>query len=205
MQRVMAYLDGFSLYHGLKGKGWKKHLWLDLDALARTLAKPEGRIISAKYFTAMVHPTPEDPDKTRRQARYIAALRTKDVRIIFGSFKTRNNECRRCHARWIGYEEKQTDVNIAMEILSDAYQDRFDTMILVSRDGDLVSIVRRIREDFPGKRIILALPPGKASPDLPRYAHAAIHITEAHLKKSQLPDQVVTKSGAIAERPPSWR
>jgi uncharacterized LabA/DUF88 family protein len=88
VQRVIAYVDGFSLYYGLKGKGWEKYFWLDVDALARQLARLTGSIIAVKYFTAMVRSPRRDPGKRQRQARYIAALRTSpSVRVIYGRYK----------------------------------------------------------------------------------------------------------------------
>jgi uncharacterized LabA/DUF88 family protein len=202
----MAYVDGFSLYHSIKGSHWDRYLWLDVDALARLLSRPEGQVIGVKYFTSIVFPTPDDPDKRNRQGRYLAALRSSTTtRIILGSYKRRQSQCHRCGATWQSFQEKQTDINIAIEILEDAYEDRFDTLLLISRDGDLVSILRTISSRFPEKRIILAYPPGRASPDLPRFADAFIHVTDAHFRACQLPDQVTTQTGRTVERPPTWR
>ena len=33
VERVKAYVDGFNLYHGLKARHGRKHLWLDLRGL----------------------------------------------------------------------------------------------------------------------------------------------------------------------------
>ena len=41
MKRVIAYVDGFNLYHGLRAKGWKRFYWLNLPALVRRLLKPD--------------------------------------------------------------------------------------------------------------------------------------------------------------------
>lgn len=161
--------------------------------------------MQVKYFTAMVHPTPGDADKRDRQAQYIAAIRSRpDVRIIYGSYKPRLLKCPKCQRYWQTYQEKRTDVNIALEILTDAYESRFDTLLLVSRDGDLVGPLKMVRGRFPEKRLVLASPPGKASPDLPRFVDAHIHITRPQFKKCQLPDVVMTKKGRIVERPKQW-
>ena len=200
----MAYIDGFSVYHGIRQ--WPKVKWLDVDALARLLGEKEGALVRVKYFTAMVHPTSDDPDKPHRQARYNAALRSRpDVRIIFGSYKPRWPRCKFCKRTYKTYQEKQTDVNIAMEILIDAYENRFDTLMLLSRDGDLVGPLKTMRRLFPQKRIILASPPGNASPDLPRCADAHIHITRTHFNKCQLPDAVATGDGRTVHRPDEWK
>jgi len=34
MDRVIAYVDGFNLYFGLKSKGWRRYYWLNPRALA---------------------------------------------------------------------------------------------------------------------------------------------------------------------------
>jgi hypothetical protein len=39
MGRVIAYVDGFNLYFGLRSKGWRKYYWLDLVAMASALVK----------------------------------------------------------------------------------------------------------------------------------------------------------------------
>jgi uncharacterized LabA/DUF88 family protein len=202
----MAYIDGFSLYYGMKGQRWERYLWLNVDALARLLTRAAARIVGVKYFTAMVYNPPGDPDKVGRQARYNAAIRsTLGVRIIYGHYKPRQCECKGCGRKWTSYEEKQTDVNIALEVLGDAQDDRFDVLLLITRDGDLVSVLRTIRQRFGHKRIIVAAPPGRASPDLPRVADAYIHITDTHLRACQFPDEVRTAKGAIVNRPATWR
>ena len=33
VERVIAYVDGFNLYFGLKSKGWQRYYWLDVPAL----------------------------------------------------------------------------------------------------------------------------------------------------------------------------
>ena len=44
-----------------------------------------------------------------------------------------------------------TDVNIAMELLVDAQQDKFDTALLVSADSDLTGPILKVRNLFPNK------------------------------------------------------
>ena len=39
MERVIAYVDGFDLYFGLKSKGWRRYYWLNIQTLAQNLLK----------------------------------------------------------------------------------------------------------------------------------------------------------------------
>jgi hypothetical protein len=38
-QRVIAYIDGFNLYYGLKDKGWRRYYWLNLNSLSTSNPK----------------------------------------------------------------------------------------------------------------------------------------------------------------------
>jgi uncharacterized LabA/DUF88 family protein len=54
MARVIAYIDGFNLYFGLKSSRWDRYLWLNVQNLAGNLLKPDQTLIHTKYFTARV-------------------------------------------------------------------------------------------------------------------------------------------------------
>jgi uncharacterized LabA/DUF88 family protein len=60
---------------------------------------------------------------------------------------------------WKRFYWKMTDVNIAVEMLVDAYNNTFDTALLISADSDLTAPLVAIRNLFPGKRVIVAFPP----------------------------------------------
>jgi uncharacterized LabA/DUF88 family protein len=98
-----------------------------------------------------------------------------------------------------------TDVNIATELLTDAFQDQFDTALLVSADSDLVPPVESIRRLFPAKRVVVAFPPQRSSKDLQKSASAWLLIHETTLKKSQLPDPVILPNGFSLSRPTEWK
>jgi uncharacterized LabA/DUF88 family protein len=83
--------------------------------------------------------------------------------------------------------EKMTDVNIATELMSDAFQDQFDTALLVSADSDLVGPVQAVQQLFSRKRIVVAFPPGRYSNALKRAANAYTHIGRNVLSKSVFP------------------
>jgi hypothetical protein len=52
------------------------------------------------------------------------------VEIILGAFQPREVQCRAtCLQRYTFQEEKKTDVNIAVELLSDAFNNRSDAIL----------------------------------------------------------------------------
>lgn len=100
--------------------------------------------------------------------------------------------------------EKMTDVNIAVEMLTDAYQDLFDVALLVSADSDLSAPILAIKSLFPDKRVIVAFPPQRHSAQLQRLAHAYLQIGRATLAKSLFPNRVAKAGGFILEKPIEW-
>ncbi len=205
MTRVLVYVDGFNLYHGLRDRGWRRYYWLDVRRLAERLLLPDQTLVAVRYFTARVSAEPGNPDKPRRQSAYLEALATlPDLSIHYGQYEAREERCRQCGRTWLRREEKMTDVNIAVEMLGDAADDAFDTAILVSADSDLVGPVRAVRERHD-KRVVVAFPPNRASGALRRAATAVIAIDREALQGSQLPDRIVGVTGAPVTRPRKWR
>jgi len=98
-----------------------------------------------------------------------------------------------------------TDVNVALELLTDAFQDGFDVALLISADGDLVGLVKRIKQLFPHKRVVVVFPPKRYSNALKNAADARLHLSRTVLAKSLFPDEVVKPDGFILRRPSKWR
>jgi hypothetical protein len=202
-KRVVAYIDGFNLYFGLKSAGWKRYYWLNLQLLARNLLKPGQDLVFSKYFTSRVtYP----PDKERRQSTYLEALETlNDFRIYYGHYQANLQRCHKCgHKVWIP-SEKMTDVNIAVEIMSDAYQDLFDVALVISADSDLSAPMLAIKDLFPEKRVIVAFPPQRHSAQLQRLAHGSLQIGRGSIARSAFPNTIQKADGFVLHRPTEWK
>ena len=201
--RVIAYIDGFNLYYGLKSKGWRWAYWLNLPLLMAQFLKPGQNLVQTKYFTSIVS-TPSD--KHDRQAVFIEALKTlPDISFYFGHYLAETRVCRQCGHTYIHNSEKKTDVNIATEMLMDAFQNQFDLAFLVSADSDLIPPIKTIQRLFPAKRIVVIFPPDRSSKELSRTANGYTHISSDKLSKSLFPDQVTKPDGFVLQRPTSWR
>jgi len=206
MERVITYIDGFNLYFGMRSKGWRRYYWLDMWGFSLALLKPGQQLEYVKYFTSRVSSSPDDPDQDKRQNLYLEALGTlPQTTIYFGHYLSKTMQCRKCGATWMKQEEKMTDVNIAMELLVDAQQDRFDTALLISADSDLTGPVVKVRKLFPKKRVVVAFPPNRVSERLKREANGWINIGADSVRNSQLPDPVVKPDGVALHKPIEWR
>lgn len=203
--RVIAYVDGFNLYFGLRQNGWRKYYWLDVVALARSLLKPSQALEAVHYFTARIRTDGQTGQDAQRQTLYLEALATlPGLTIHEGHYLAKDSVCRKCGAKWKTFEEKMTDVNIATAMLMDAFDDRFDTALIVSGDSDLTTPLQRVRDRFHGKRLVVAFPPARNSDQLRRTAHATFTIGEVKFRQSQLPPTVRRGDGFLLRRPSRW-
>ena len=204
MATVIAYVDGFNLYHGLRDKYRHRYLWLDLEHLVGRL-RPQDRIVAVRYFTALVR---DDPAALARQRAYLDALRAQSnaVEIILGRYQVKTLICRRCGSVWTSYEEKETDVNIAVSLVADAAAAASDLALIISADSDLCPAIRTARSVNPGRRLIAAFPPRRSSFEIRSLIPGAFTIAAADLRNSLLPETVSDPAiGRSYKRPGKWR
>lgn len=201
-RRVIAYVDGFNLYFGLKKAGFRRCYWLNLRALLEHYLHPGQKLAAVKYFTARIAGPPE---KKSRQDCYLDALKTlPDLTVIEGQYRTKDIRCRVCSAPFQVPTEKMTDVNIATELLTDAFRDQFDTAFVVSGDSDLVPPIRKIRELFSRKPVLVLFPPHRVTTSLKEAASGSLRLYERELRSSQFPDVIDRPGAGPLTRPPYW-
>ena len=205
--RSIVYIDGFNLYYGaVRGTPYK---WLNLQHLFHLL-RPDDDLRLIRYFTALV-----TGNSLARQEAYLSALATQPlIEVIPGKFKTKQVVCNLTGCAFPGVrrfqvpEEKRTDVNIAVYMLDDAYQNVCDHFVLVSGDSDLVPAVRMIRNRFPEKQITVYVPsqnPVRSyAVELRSAANKSRDLPTNLLGRSQFDSQLPSGSGGFIVKPESW-
>ncbi|OQC08744.1 MAG: NYN domain protein [Candidatus Hydrogenedentes bacterium ADurb.Bin101] len=174
--------------------------------MSQKILKPTQNLVATKYFTARISYTPNNPDKHKRQATFLdAAESLPDTHVFYGHYLTKEVRCHRCGNTWLLPEEKMTDVNIAIEMLQDAFEDSFDVAFLVSGDSDLAAPVKTILRRYPKKRIIVVSPLNRKSQKLKSLATGYINLGEDVLRNSLLPDVYVKPDGTELKRPGKWK
>lgn len=200
---MIVYIDGFNLYFGLRSKGWKKYYWLNLQAFSQSLLTSTQTLGHTKYFTSKIS---KPYAKSRRQAAFLSALGTlANFTIYYGRYQSFPATCRNCGHTHIVDNEKKSDVNLATQLIVDAFQDHYDTAILVSADSDLVPPILAVQELFPNKIIKVAFPPERSSFELKSVVKTSFTIYESKFRNNQFPDRVILPSGHTIFRPESWR
>jgi uncharacterized LabA/DUF88 family protein len=202
MLKVSAFIDGFNMYHALQEQGCRTLKWLNYHALAEAfISKSRERIEKVFYFTAIV---PWDSQKGARHKLFIRALECYGVEVVFGKFKEVTRKCRECGKSYKTFEEKETDVNIAVTMLSEAINDRFDKALLLSGDSDMIAGVKMLKSLAPHKHVQAIIPFGRSALDLVNNCHSAAKIKRHHLVNNQLPDPVQLLNGVVLRRPAEW-
>ncbi len=201
-ERVGVFIDGFNLYHGVRDATGHASLWLDIHKLCSSLLRPNQVIQQIHYFTA---PVRNNNESMARQVTYWQALEAHcpDVQIHRGRFQEKTAECLSCHNAWRTYEEKESDVAIACELLMAAVKGDIDVAFLVSADSDFVPAIKAAKQVNPRLRVVAAMPPRRNSSELKKACNASFQIGKAKIRQAQLPDVVQRKKGTV-KRPDYW-
>ena len=201
-RRIAFFIDSFNMYHALRGKKYHQYKWLDYSRLCQCYVKKKDTITGIQFFTAYI---PYSTEKLIRQRKLVRALESKGVQIVKGVYKKKNRYCRLCHQVYETWEEKQTDVNIAIELFRNAVLDKYDTAMVMTGDSDLIPAIHAVKEAFPEKTIGVIIPIARGSKYLKQEADFYMKMTEKHLSTSQFPDKVTLDDGRVIQKPDKWR
>ena len=201
-QKTLVIVDGFNLYFGIKALNIPKYKWLDVTKLAENIQKDNQTLQKIYYCTARVK---ENPSKHKRQSTYLEALMSKNkIEILYGKFKVKSSKCKHCGYPIIKYEEKMSDVNIAIQLIKAAASKAIDLVFIVSGDTDLYSAIENAKEINPKIKIIVAFPPNRFNNELKSVADGCFIIGKSLLRKSLLEDEITLSNGYVLKRPKTW-
>ena len=198
IERVIAYIDGFNLYHAITELN-KPHLkWGNLWSLSASFLRATQGLVAVNYYSAYAT---WRPAAEARHRQYTAALESVGVAVHISEFKERNRECRNCGAQWAGHEEKETDVRMSIGIVADALTDKFDLAIVVTADSDMKPAVATVR-NISGKNLLLVAPPKRFAQA--RALQPNIAMTPGRIAKHLLPREISSGGQVVATRPPQY-
>lgn len=204
-QRVIVYIDGFNFYFGLKRSAkWKKYYWLDIVKLFEMFMRPNQELVAVKYFSAK----PNDIDQSLRQNAFFQANQENPkFKLILGKYLKKSITCFNCGNIIHTYEEKETDVRIATQIVADAYQKNCDISIVVSADSDMIPAIELATE--ASQKVFIYFPPHQYSSNLATMGLGKpIHMKqyESRFKQCILPDVVhLKKANFDLHIPEKWK
>ena len=210
VNRVVYLVDGFNLYHSLL-EAERSHgrplRWLDLSALCSSLvhAVPgRAEFAGIVYFSALArHMEAARPGTVARHLRYLDALQATGVETVLSQFKRRQVRCPYCGRVRDRWEEKQTDVGIAVRLMKLVAVGACERVLVVSGDTDLVPAISEARASWPA-RIGVAFPARRANAQLRTVADWTVNLDAGSYARHQLPAVIVGRDGTRIRRPSSW-
>ncbi|MFH1585734.1 MAG: NYN domain-containing protein [archaeon] len=148
MNRISIFIDGNNFYHSLrKIYGDSKDLIrFNFDRFVRYIAK-DKEIISIFYYNAPLDRT-KNLEKYKSQQRFFENLKKiPKFKLILCKLVKRKIK----RTGGVYYTIKEDDIHMAVDMVEGASDDKFDTAIIVSGDGDFVPAVKAIQRK--GKKV----------------------------------------------------
>jgi len=167
MGKAMVFIDGNNLYYSLKSNTGDTKL--DFLKLGQKLAQPDDLHTVYYYNAPMIEQV--NPEKYRKQQRFFAGLHnTNGVIVRLGRLVPKGGT----------FIEKGVDVLIATDMLTHAFQNDYDTAILVSGDGDFAEVVLAVTRQ--GKKVKNAAFGSARSGALQKISHTFIRLDADYVK-----------------------
>jgi uncharacterized LabA/DUF88 family protein len=179
VKKVNFIIDGMNIFHAVKEKFGINFLNIDLNKLVRQISLNDENILSIKFF---VSPFVGNTNLAQIQRDFIERnSKLSYVDLKLGVFRKRIIKCQKCTNQVVHYQEKHTDINIALEISRSAIDRSIDKIYLITADDDFKPAIASFNQIAPNKKFVRVLPPGRFSASSESY----IHLNKSIIKKSQ--------------------
>jgi uncharacterized LabA/DUF88 family protein len=126
MKRVVIFIDNSNIFQGFR----KFNIKADYEKLKNIIVR-DRKLEAIFLYEGVVYPI--SPEKKR----WYKELSKNSGYVIKATFDKISAH---------GVAEKKVDISIAIDIISLAYENAYDTSVLVSGDGDFVPVVKKLKE-----------------------------------------------------------
>ncbi len=152
---VAIFIDGSNLYHSLEENC--KRFDLDFDAFSKKLCR--GRRLFRTYYYNVLRDPERNVQAYQDQQKFLAALYNHPyLEVRLGISKVRGETA----------VEKGVDIMVATDMLKLAWDNLYDTAILVSGDGDFAYAIQAVKDI--GKHVEVAAFPSNLAWELANVA-----------------------------------
>jgi uncharacterized LabA/DUF88 family protein len=178
MKRVAIFIDGNNFYFGLrklygKDKSLKK---FDFVKFAGFLAK-DRQVVDIFYYNAQLD-REQNPNKYNSQKQFFEKLsKIPNFHLVLCKLLKRNIT----GTDKFYYIIKEDDIHMAVDMVENAGENKFDTAIIVSGDGDFVPAVKAVQRK--GKLVENVYFKNSSSRNLQMHCNNSFEITRTILDK----------------------
>ena len=141
VKRVCIYIDGANFYGGLRSINPRyTDEKFDFENYIKYLTKNYS-LIKIYYHNASLKQQLNKEPFRRQQILFSRLRKIKNCEVILCKRKPRTDtEGKEYHVI------KGDDVYLTLDMISDAYENKYDKAILISSDGDFTPLVKRVRK-----------------------------------------------------------
>jgi len=146
MKRISVYIDGANFFGGLRFINPKySDTKFDFERYIKKLVD-KNQLISVYYYNAPLKQH-YNPKIYWKQNKFFNRLTKIDkFNVVLCRRQKRQNQDGGDY-----YTIKGDDIHLAIDMLKDAYENKYDTAILISGDGDFAPLVKYVKQK--GKRV----------------------------------------------------
>lgn len=181
-QKVAVLVDGMNVFHSIKQNVGRKYLNLDVLKLCQKFIKENEEISQIDLFAALFM---GESRIARVQREFINKNSlTSLINVHLGIYRERIIDCKICNNKLVYYQEKYTDVNIALSITKYSLDQSINKIYLISADDDFKPAINAFKSVAQNKQIVKVIPPGRYNPSGGRF----INLNKSIIKNSQFND-----------------
>lgn len=135
--RAEIFVDGTNFHLSRRESGTSYPI--DINLLARRLSRGY-HFVKLRYYTSPL-PHPNSPAYQAQQRFFAELEKSGRIDLVLGRHEPRVDPAtgKRYHV------EKETDVNLAVDMVVGAYEERYDVALLVAGDTDYVRAIRAVQ------------------------------------------------------------
>jgi len=154
------------------------------------------RIVVHQFFHSV---EPLGQRQTPASLAYINAIQHTGVTVHLGTFDRPSKFCWEKDGYCRNFQEKKTDVAIAVSLIADGFENHYDKAFLISADSDHVPLAERFTASLPHKRLFLIAPPNRLTEarELAQKIGSPFHLTKGLINQHLLPPELRTESGKL--------
>lgn len=144
-ERVAIFIDGSNLYHGLKNLKINR---INFQKLLQLLIEDKLLILTF-YYNAPLNIKINSKTYWEQQKFFNELRNIPDFKVMLCKLRKH----KRKNGNYV-FDVKGDDVHLAVDLVSGAYENLYDTAIIVSGDEDFVPAIKKIQK--LGKKVINA-------------------------------------------------
>ena len=140
MKKICVYIDGANFYGGLTSLNKNfSDLNFDFEKYIKHLCK-QDKLVRIYYYNAHIRKKVNDKIWTKQKKLFDRLHKLNKFWVKLCTRKSRLNILGEEY-----YTIKGDDIFLALDMVEDCYNEKFDKAILISCDGDFAELIKRVR------------------------------------------------------------